>query len=346
MKRRKNFSFLLSRYVLFFALSAFIVTCCMLLFLRGMELSEEIIRRNAPLTFANILILSLAFSLIDLILFHFTTERSLKKIHNAALRFSKGDFSARIEPDTYQSGFNEIIDDFNKMAQELSGIETLRSDFISNVSHEIKTPLSVIANYASLLQDRSLSEAERAEYARRIASSARKLSDLVTNILRLNKLENQTVFTASEKYDLSEQLCECLLGFESVWERKNIELDADISEGVFIRADAEMLQIVWNNLFSNAFKFTPSGGKVSVSLKACEDSVFVTVEDTGCGIAPETGGRIFEKFYQGDSSRASEGNGLGLALVRRVIDIVGGEIQVASELYRGSRFTVILRREP
>lgn len=346
MKEQKKFFFLLRRFAAFFILSAFIVTCCIILFLNGMALSEDIIRRNAPLTFVNILFLSFLLSLADLIRYRLTTERTLKKLHSAAMRLSKGDFSARIEPDSYQSGFDEITDDFNRMAEELSGIETLRSDFISNVSHEIKTPLSVIANYASLLQDKSLSEGERIEYARLIASSARKLSELVTNILRLNKLENSTVFPTSEKYDLSEQLCECLLGFESVWEKKSIELYTDISEGIFIRADAEMLQIVWNNLFSNAFKFTPQGGSVRVSLRESEDFVFAAVEDTGCGINPETGSRIFEKFYQGDSSRASEGNGLGLALVRRVIDIVGGEIQVSSELHKGSRFTVILRREP
>lgn len=346
MKGCKSIFFLLRRYVIFFAMAAFIVTCCMVLFLKGMEIPDDVIRRNAPLTFANVLFLSLIFSLIDLVFYRFTTARTLKKIHNAAMRLSKGDFSARIEQDACRSGFNVIIDDFNRMAQELSGIETLRSDFISNVSHEIKTPLAVISNYVTLLQDKSLSEDERMEYALFIASSARKLSRLVTNILRLNKLENQTVFPVSEKYDLSEQICECLLDFESVWEKKKIALGTDISENVFIGADSEMLKIVWNNLFSNAFKFTPEGGRVSVSLKTDGDFVFVTVEDTGCGIAPDTGSRIFEKFYQGDSSHASEGNGLGLALVRRVIDIVGGEIHVSSELNKGSRFTVILRREP
>lgn len=149
-----------------------------------------------------------------------------------------------------------------------------------------------------------------------------------------------------KSYDLSEQLCECLLQFESRWEEKEINVQTDLAEDVTITADGELLALVWNNLLSNAFKFTPRGGTVSVSLKADGEDVVVAVNDTGCGISKESGERIFEKFYQADRSHASQGNGLGLALVKRVIDITGGSITVDSKLGVGSTFTVRLRREP
>ena len=167
---------------------------------------------------------------------------------------------------------------------------------------------------------------------------------MMTNILKLNRLENQEIFPNTAQYDLSQQLCECLLQFENLWEQENIEIDTDIADGVTVKADAELLSLVWNNLFSNAFKFTPSGGKVSVSLTATEQHVTVQVKDTGCGMTPEVGAHIFEKFYQGDTSHATRGNGLGLALMKRVIDIMQGEIGVESAAGKGSTFTVKIRR--
>lgn len=223
-------------------------------------------------------------------------------------------------------------------------METLRNDFTANVSHELKTPLAVMQNYGTLLQQPSLSEEKRIEYAKTVTDASRRLADMVTNILKLNKLENQSIYPDAGTYDLGEQLCECLLSFESVWEDKNIDINTEIQDEVKITADPELLSLVWNNLFSNAFKFTGPGGTVSVTLRADEDSAAVSVSDTGCGISADAGKHIFEKFYQGDTSHASSGNGLGLALVKRVIDITGGEISVASEVGRGSTFTVRLRR--
>ena len=230
------------------------------------------------------------------------------------------------------------------MAEELSGIETLRTDFIANVSHELKTPLAVIQNYGTMLQAPGLSDEERAEYAKAVTDSSRRLADLITNILKLNRLENQQIYPEKKVYNLGEQLCECLLNFERVWEEKSIEIDTDIEEDVLIKSDPELLTLVWNNLFSNAMKFTDIGGKVFLSLKTDGEFAVVRVSDTGCGISPEIGRHIFEKFYQGDTSHATQGNGLGLALVKRVADIVGGDISVSSELGKGSTFTVKLRR--
>ena len=177
-----------------------------------------------------------------------------------------------------------------------------------------------------------------------MSDTARRLADLITNILKLNKLENQQIYPAAAPYDLGEQLCACLLGFENAWEAKNLEIETDIEQGVQVCTDAELLGLVWNNLFSNAVKFTEPGGKIGLTLHARGPEAVVEVYDTGCGIPPEVGKHIFEKFYQGDTSHATQGNGLGLALVRRVVDIVGGSIAVSSEVGRGSRFTVTLRR--
>ena len=230
------------------------------------------------------------------------------------------------------------------MAKELSGVEALRNDFIANVSHEMKTPLAVMQNYGTLLQAPDLEEEKRIEYAKGVTNSVRRLADMMTNILKLNRLENQQIYPETKEYDLGEQLCECLLNYEAVWEKKDIEIDTGIAESVVVNADSELLSLVWNNLFSNAFKFTPKGGKVTVILEADRDYAVVRVSDTGCGMTPEVGAHIFDKFYQGDTSHASQGNGLGLALVKRVVDIMHGEIGVESVLGEGSTFTVKFRR--
>ena len=162
--------------------------------------------------------------------------------------------------------------------------------------------------------------------------------------MKLNKLEKQRIYPKTEEYDLGEQLCECLLQFETVWEEKNIEIETEIAEDVRVRTDGELLSLVWNNLFSNAFKFTPECGKVTIVLEATEHHIIVKVKDTGCGMSTEVGAHIFEKFYQGDTSHAMQGNGLGLALVKRVIDILNGEISVESAIGKGSTFVVKLRR--
>ena len=198
-------------------------------------------------------------------------------------------------------------------------------------------------NYGTLLQSDDLTEEQRKEYGKAIADQTRRLSNLVMNILKLNKLENQQIYPNAEKYDLGEQLCECMLEFESVWESKQIELEVDIQEEVMVEADKELLSLVWNNLLSNALKFTEPKGTVGLKLYKEGNYACVQVTDTGCGMSAETGKNIFKKFYQGDTSHATKGNGLGLALVKRVIDICQGEISVSSQLGVGSTFTVKLR---
>lgn len=344
----------LRRYLTFFCLVAFVTSCCVSLFLslitQSMELTltAENISIAAKITFANVLILSLLFALIDHLRRKYTVEKPVQRIVAGAEKIMAGDFSVRIRSQAIiaaQDPFHAIIDCFNRMAKELQSVETLRTDFIANVSHEMKTPLAVMRNYGTLLQAPNLPDEKRLEYARGITESSRRLSDMMTNILKLNRLENQKIFPEKESFDLSEQLCESLLQFETTWERENIDIDTDIPENVTIRADRELLSLVWNNLLSNAFKFTPAGGTVSLSLTANESYATVTVRDTGCGMGPDVGAHIFEKFYQGDSSHSAQGNGLGLALVKRVVDILQGEIRVESALGKGSAFTVRIRRE-
>ena len=340
-------------YLMFFLLVAFLVSCSTMLFISvmadtlNMTLTRENIGVAAKVTFGNVIFLSVLFTVIDAIRRKFTTEKITKYIAEAAKRLVQGDFSVRIAPVSFLSAdenFNEIIDCFNTMAGELSGVETLRTDFIANVSHEMKTPLSVMQNYGTLLQMSDLEEAKRIEYAQGVAEGARRLADMMTNILKLNKLEKQQIYPKTEEYDLGEQLCECLLQFENVWEEKEIEIETEIAEDIKVNTDGELLSLVWNNLFSNAFKFTPEGGKVTLVLEATEHHAIVKVKDTGCGMSPEVGAHIFEKFYQGDTSHAMQGNGLGLALVKRVIDILNGEISVESAIGKGSTFVVKFRR--
>ena len=178
-------------------------------------------------------------------------------------------------------------------------METLRTDFIANVSHELKTPLAVIRNYGTMLQQPDLTEEKRLEYAKSVTEASRRLANLITNILKLNKLENQQIYPKAETYDLGEQLCACLLTFENAWESKALEIDTDVEEGVLVDADAELLSLVWNNLFSNAIKFTEPGGSLALSLHTTGDFAVVQVSDTGCGIPPEVGRLIFEKVLSG-----------------------------------------------
>ena len=342
----------INNYVVFFLVVAFAVTCCMLLFLNilvdtmGLTLTEENIAAAAKLTFGNVVLITLIFGTIDYVRRKMMVDRPVKIIIEATERIMQGDFSVRVAPmhGAGMEGFNQIGIAINAMAKELSGTETLRTDFIANVSHELKTPLAVMGNYATMLQRPGITEEERCEYAKAISEAARKLAQLITNILKLNKLENQQIFPQPKEFDLGEQLCESLLGFEDAWEAKNLVIETDIEDGVRIKSDPELLSLVWNNLISNAVKFTPDGGTVGLSLKTQGGSVVVQVRDTGCGMKPEVGQHIFEKFYQGDTSHATQGNGLGLALVKRVVDILNGEIGVQSVYGQGSTFTVRIRR--
>jgi len=343
----------ISTFFIFFLIAAFVTTCCIMLFVSalqtsvGREFTQSEITLAAKITMLNVILLSIGMAMVDYVRRKLMVERPVKRITDATSKMIEGDFSVRVEPISKfanDDSFNEIIECINKMATELSSVETLRTDFIANVSHEMKTPLAVMQNYGTLLQTPDLPEDTRIEYAKAITDASRRLADMMTNILKLNRLENQQIYPNLTTFDLGEQLCESLLQYENTWERKNIEIETDIAESVRVCADAELLSLVWNNLFSNAFKFTENGGRVTLTLTADETYATVKVTDTGCGMSAEVGVHIFEKFYQGDTSHATQGNGLGLPLVKRVVDIMQGEIGVESAVGVGTTFTVKIRR--
>jgi signal transduction histidine kinase len=276
---------------------------------------------------------------------HNTWNRPMRKLSKAASKIAKGDFTVRIAPlrkDEKKDYVEVMFDDFNTMAHELQSIETMKADFIANVSHEIKTPLAVIQSYAAVLHNDELSASERHDYCNTIVEATQKLSTLVNNILKLNKLENQEILPKAHPIELGEQIRRCAVIYEELWEHKNISFDAELEE-VTVCYDENMLEIIWNNLISNAIKFTRPHGSIFIQLKTQDNYAYVSVSDTGCGMSEETQKRVFDKFYQGDTSHSQEGNGLGLALVKRTVDLMCGTINVESQPEQGSRFTVCLK---
>lgn len=274
-----------------------------------------------------------------------TYEEPMHKLAEATRKVANGDFSVYVSPlNTLEKKdyLDVMILDFNKMVEELGSIETLKTDFVSNVSHEMKTPISVIKNYAQLLKRGQIAEEQQVEYAKIIDDAAGRLSDLISNILKLNKLENQRITPERSVYDVSRQLCDCILQFEDAWEEKELEVEIEIEDSAMVWADESLVELVWNNLLSNAIKFTEAGGTVTVRQTSSEHFIRVAVSDTGCGMSEECIKRMFDKFYQGDTSHAQEGNGLGMALVLRVLQLLDGAVLVESQEGEGSTFTVTL----
>lgn len=285
------------------------------------------------------------FTVVTMIQVNRRYEKPLAQFASATRQVANGDFSIYIparHKTRREDFFDTIFLDFNKMVEELGSIETLKTEFFSNVSHEIKTPLSVIQNYAELLRSEQLTEAQRIDYTMTILSATQRLSGLITNMLKLNKIEKQAILPAPEPYDLVQQISTCALLFEEQWDNKSIAFTADIEDYATINADAGLLEIVWNNLFSNAVKFSEVGGSITLIQTSDTDTVTVSISDTGSGMTAETITHIFDKFYQGDTSHTAEGNGLGLALVQRIVELFDGTITVNSEIGVGSTFTVQL----
>lgn len=264
----------------------------------------------------------------------------MRNMINGFSELGRGNFDVRLVSDN-RSEIGFLTDSFNQMAEMLGGLELMRNDFIANVSHEFKTPIASIQGCAALLQDDSLSEEECKQHAQQIYNSAKRLSVLSSNILELSKLENADVRVEKTRYQLDEQLREALLELENKWQEKDIELDIDLPE-TYYTGSRELLMQVWVNLLGNAIKFSEPGGRVGVKLEPLSSAVAVTISDEGIGISPEVQKRIFDKFYQGDTSHKTEGNGLGLAMVKRILELLGAGIEVESEPGHGAAFTVIL----
>ncbi len=266
----------------------------------------------------------------------------LKEMIEATERIAKGDFKVHIQ-ETFaeNTDFGILQRSFNHMAAELDGIEMFRKDFINNFSHEFKTPIVSLQGFAHQLQVGGLTPEEEREYIRIIAAESDRLAKMATNILLLSKLENQAIVTDKTEFYLDEQLRTCVLLLEKQWTDKQIDLNIDL-DSVKYHFNETMLSQVWLNLFSNAFKFTPEGGIVSCSLRATATHVTVVITDTGTGMSENVQRHIFEKFYQGDTSHAGSGNGIGLTIVGRILELCRGKIDVRSAPGEGSTFTVTL----
>jgi len=268
----------------------------------------------------------------------------IKKLRRAMDQVAEGDFSVRLEEESNSREIMELYTGFNLMAHGLSSTEILQTDFVSNVSHEIKTPINAIEGYSTLLQGDDNLDADQQEYVEKILYNTNRLSSLVGSILLLSRLENQQIPSHRSRYRLDEQIRQSIVGLEAAWEDKDIEFDVELSRTEYLGNEA-MMRHVWDNLIGNAVKFSPRGGTVRMTLgKTAQDLVF-TIEDSGPGLSEEDMRHVFDKFYQADSSHRQEGNGLGLALVKRVLTLEDGEIRVENRPEGGCRFTVTLRAD-
>lgn len=336
LKARTRYSILFFAIVFpFFFIAAGIIY---LLYLFGISLPKVI----SP---ASITILcSILCMLLSYIVSYFLMNmiyKPMEQLSEASQQVARGNYDIQLTYDSHIKEVNTTFQNFNFMVQELRSVEIIRKDFIANVSHEFKTPLSSITGYVTLLQDPELSEEERREYIQMAFFNIEKLNDLTGNILQLSKLENQSTIEEPVTYRLDEQLRESIVLLEPKWNEKQINLDLDLSKILYTGQQALLFQ-VWTNLIGNAIKFSDPGKTVSVRIRKTENNIEVTISDEGIGMSEETQAHIFEKFYQGDSSRKSNGNGLGLALCKRIVDLCGGNIFVSSEPEKGSVFTVQL----
>lgn len=269
-------------------------------------------------------------------------NRPVEIISNAVNQVAQGNFDVQIDSSKFKNEMKSLADDLNKMINELKSIEVMRSDFVSNVSHEFRAPLSSIQGYVTLLSNPALTEEQRRDYFIKLAESTRQLTGLVDNVLKLSRLESQNIVSETKPFSLDEQLRRAVLMFEQQWSKKNIWLELELPECEY-NGNEEMLNQMWLNLIGNAIKFTDENGKIGVSLdNSQKDFVTVTVWDNGIGMTEEVKAHIFEKFYQADSSRKAEGNGLGLALVKTIADLTNSTVTVESEQGKGSIFTVRL----
>lgn len=295
---------------------------------------------NIPL-FLKLVILSLLVGAFATSFFTRAFFKPIKDLCRAMEKVADGNFKTRLETTSSSQEIRELYSGFNLMAHELDSTEILKSDFVSSVSHEIKTPISAIEGYATLLSDCDNLTDEQKKYVDKINFNTARLSSLVGNILLLSKLENQSINTQQENFRIDEQIRQSIVLLEPAWEKKNVEFDVEMDRIEYI-GNENMLRHVWNNLIGNAIKFSPDNGLVKIRLTDNDGKILFTVDDNGPGISAEAFKHIFDKFYQADTSHKEEGNGLGLSLVKRILTIINGDITAENLPEGGCRFTVIL----
>lgn len=265
----------------------------------------------------------------------------LNEVNRGAKEVARGNFNISLREDYMIHEVQELSRNFNIMVGELKSADIIHNDFTRNVSHEFKTPLSAIEGYATLLQNKQLEPSKRSFYADKIIENTKRLTNLTGNILALSQLENKQIQLERHNYPLDEQLRQVILLFEEKWTEKNLDIDVDLPETIYYGSEDLLFQ-VWQNIIGNGVKFAPDYGTLRVSIKSLEDTISVAISDNGCGIEPSELSRIFDKFYQCDSTHSKEGNGLGLALAKQIVDLHQGTISAESEINKGTTFTVKL----
>lgn len=352
MRKNKRFLFGIRHYrkfvfhIFFVLIAIFVVLILLFLFLFFLArfIGFSMMPKSIPILWIALLLI---FSIIVTSLSVYPIVRSifkpLRDMSAASNKIAKGDYQVQLEYNGVIQEFAETIDSFNYMAKKLGSVELIQNDFISNVSHEFKTPLSSISGYLTFLQDDSLSTEERRIYIEKAFFSIEKLNNLTDNILRISRIEHQPSLDPPVTYRLDEQLRQAIVLLEPKWSQKNIAFDLNLPKSTYTGQELLLFQ-VWLNLISNAIKFSPDGAAITIKLEETPHHDKVYICDEGIGMDTETVEHIFDKFYQADSSRQTQGNGLGLALCKKILDRCGGKIFVNSKLGEGSKFCVQLRR--
>lgn len=319
----------------------FTITLLWLLLFKLDYIAVDPRERHAPLIF-----LALGSLLLGAVIAIYVGKlivRPIQNIGNAFDELSKGNFNVKISEQEKIMEIREMAQRFNAMTYDLAHIETLRSDFVANVSHEFKTPIAAIEGYATLLQNHNLSPEKHDHYVEKILENSGRLNHLSGNILMLSRLENQEMIPDQGEYRLDEQIRQCVLMLENKWTQKEIEFDIQLYKREYYGSQA-LLEQVWLNILDNAIKHSPQKGRICISMEEKDDALSIIVSDQGEGMSREVQKHIFEKFYQGDHSHKSDGNGLGLALVKRIVELCKGRVEVQSEPGQGATFTVKLPR--
>jgi len=327
-------------FVLLIMLSATFFTSFLLAVLRMFRVLPVLLLTSTFIPFICLIVSSFVGTIISAVV-SYHLLRPLRELIAATKTVAKGDFSVRLSSEDQIGEMAELIDSFNVMTEDLSGIEMFRSDFINTFSHEFKTPIVSIRGFAKQLQNENLTPEQRREYTEIIISESERLTNLSSNILLLSKLEHQTILSDQTTFSMDEQIRNDILLLEKQWSKKNLDIEPDLNDVTYC-GNAEVLSQLWVNLLSNAIKFTPAGGTIWIRLTQDADSVRVVVRDNGIGMSPETLQHVFEKFYQGDRSHSVEGNGLGLSLVKRIVELCGGSISIESEQGKGTSVYVAL----
>lgn len=321
-----------------------VLVLCSAAMVTGVLFLLDITGTQYQLSLGTLLAIFLVSGVAGALISYFVGKRILTpmvKLSQASQEVAHGNFNVEVRDSSKLEEVQTTFRNFNAMVRELNSTATLSNDFVANVSHEFKTPLTAIEGYAMLLQDEELSGEEREEYLDKILYNTHRLSTLVGNILMLSKMESKSLAEEFTTFRLDEQIRQAVVLLEPQWSEKELSFDASLDE-VSIRGCESLLPHVWSNLLSNAIKASEKGGRIRLHLLEQTECVVFSVTDEGCGMTDEVQARIFEKFFQADPSHRSEGNGLGLSLTKRIVELSDGVVEVESTPGKGSTFRVIL----